>query len=243
MTKLSIIMPVRNEADSLRIMVKVINALIDTPHEIIVVTDNMEDTSIDAVKQLTERYTNLSHHLNTLGAGVLNAVKAGVSAAHGEYILIYAADEIGPVLAIDDMLKHMDNGCDFVSGTRYKLGGKRYGGSMLGHMLSRTANALFNLCTSTQLSDCTTGIKMFRKTIFSSFEWPQDCAGWSFAFHMSIAAQVQKLNIAEVPIVSIDRLFGGESSFRLIPWVRAYLNFFIQGVTALPKWKKTRSTT
>lgn len=239
--ELTIILPVREEPESLNVMLKVINALIDIPHEMIIVTDDENDSSIAAVATLSASIENVSHQLNAYGHGVLNAVKTGINAANGKYILIYAADEIGPVLAINKMLDHMRAGCNFVSGTRYKSGGKRYGGSMLGHFLSRTANSLFNLFTATALSDCTTGIKMFDKQTFESITWPTQCSGWSFAFHMAIHVQAKGLKVAEVPIVSIDRLFGGQSSFKLISWVKSYGNFFIQGVTLLPKWKKRKS--
>jgi len=43
-------------------------------------------------------------------------------------ILIFAADEVGPVLAIEDMIALIREGCDFVSCTRYAHGGRRLGG-------------------------------------------------------------------------------------------------------------------
>ena len=80
---------------------------------------------------------------NTRGRGILNALRAGVEAAQGKYVLIFAADEVGPVLAIDDMIALMDAGCEFVSCTRYAHGGRRLGGSWIGGVLSRLANRLF----------------------------------------------------------------------------------------------------
>ena len=77
-------------------------------------------------------------------------------------MLIFAADEIGPVFIIRDMLALMEEGCDLVSCTRYAHGGGRLGGSLLGRTLSTTANFLFRRLTRSSLSDLTTGIKMFR---------------------------------------------------------------------------------
>jgi hypothetical protein len=37
------------------------------------------------------------------------------------------------------------------------------------------------------------------------------------------------LRLGEVPLVSIDRLFGGKSSFRLGPWLVEYLRWFVWG--------------
>ena len=38
-----------------------------------------------------------------------------------------------------------------------------------------------------------------------------------------------------VAAISIDRLFGGKSSFRLVPWVVAYLDLFMIAVRKLPR--------
>ena len=57
----------------------------------------------------------------------------------------------------------IDENYDFVSGTRYKNGGKRLGGSLIGHLLSFIANKSFSFITKFPLSDLTTGIKMFKK--------------------------------------------------------------------------------
>jgi len=233
---LSIVMPVRNDAESVDVMVRVLNALIKVSVELIVVTDNYEDTTTPVLADLSQVYPNVHHIINTISPGVLPAVREGVKAAKGKYVLIYAADEICPVLAIQNMLKLMDSGCDFVSGTRYARGGNRYGGSLIGHILSRLANTLFNLFSATALTDCTTGLKMFRRELFEKFDFSQTGSGWSFAFQMAITAQKMGLRIAEVPIVSIDRLLGGQSTFRLIPWVISYARLFMMGVYQLPPW-------
>lgn len=234
--QLSVLIPVRNEPESIFVITRVLEALLEFPHELLIITDDPSDKTIPVINDLRQKFANVKHVQNQFGRGALNAVRAGVQAAIGKYVMIYAADEIGPVLAIPKMLEMMEKGCEFVSGTRYAKGGKRYGGSMIGHILSRTANALFNLATATALSDCTTGLKMFRREIFDRFDFQNPGTGWSFAFHMAIEAQVMRLKIAEVPIVSIDRLFGGQSSMRLIPWIRSYLKYFFRGLRRLPPW-------
>lgn len=237
---LSVLIPVRNEPESIFVISRVLEALLEFPHELLIITDEPTDRTIPVIKNISQKFENVKHVQNLFGRGALNAVRAGVLAARAKYVMIYAADEIGPVLAIPKMLEMMENGCEFVSGTRYAKGGKRYGGSLIGHILSRTANAFFNLATSTALSDCTTGLKMFRRPIFDRFSFRNPGTGWSFAFDMAVEAQVMQLRIGEVPIVSIDRLFGGQSSMRLIPWIRSYMRCFIRGVRELPPWRSPR---
>jgi glycosyltransferase involved in cell wall biosynthesis len=237
---LSVLIPVRNEPESAFIIGRVLESLLEFPHELLFITDDASDQTVPVIRDLSQKFPNIRHVENQFGRGALNAVRAGAAVAKGKHLMIYAADEIGPVLAIPKMLELLEKGCEFVSGTRYAKGGKRYGGSLLGHILSRSANALFNIVSSTALTDCTTGLKMFQKGVFDRFTFDPKGTGWSFAFEMAIQAQVLGLKLGEVPIVSIDRLFGGQSSMRLLPWIRSYLRCFSRGTQQLPPWYSPR---
>jgi dolichol-phosphate mannosyltransferase len=227
---LSIVMPVRNEGINLRIMLKILRAVVDASHEVIVVYDRDGDDSLPVVEAMMPTYPELRLVLNSRGPGVLNALAAGIAESQGRYVLIFAADEVGPVLAIDDMLALMDGGCDFVSCTRYAHGGRRLGGSWIGGLLSRAANRWFCRLSGLGLTDATTGIKMFRPALFTTLDLRARPIGWAVTFEMAIKAQLAGLSLGEVPIVSIDRLYGGKSTFVLGPWVSEYLRWFWWGL-------------
>jgi glycosyltransferase involved in cell wall biosynthesis len=227
--RLSILLPVRNEGINLKIMLKILRAVLEIPHEVVVICDSPDDTSIPVVEAMHKEYPNLRLVHNTSGRGVIKAIRAGVDAACGEYILIFAADEVGPVLAIEDMLHLIDEGCDFVSCTRYAHGGRRLGGSVLGQILSRIANRLFHLISGCALTDATTGIKLMRRSVFYQLHLEARPVGWAVAFEMSMKAQLGNFKMGEVPIISIDRLYGGASTFRPGPWTVEYLRWFIWG--------------
>ena len=147
-------------------------------------------------------------------------------------------DEIFPILSIDRMLNMIvKEDYDFVSGTRYKKGGKRLGGSLIGHMLSLLANRSFSMITNFPLSDLTTGIKMFKKDFFKNVEIQSNPVGWVFAFELTIKAFIMNLKIGEVPLISVDRLFGGESTFKLGKWVKEYLKCYFWGLKKILKKK------
>ena len=221
---LSIVIPVYNEKESLSLMIKILNSSLDFDHEIIIVYDEENDNSIPEAKKLQNKFSNIILVHNTKGKGVKFALQAGVEKSKFENILITAVDEIFPIISIDQMLnKLVDQKYDFVSGTRYKNGGKRLGGSLLGHLLSYTANKSFCLFTNFPLSDLTTGIKMFKKDFYNNVEISSNPVGWVFAFELTIKAYVMNLKIGEVPLISVDRLFGGSSTFKLGNWVKEYL--------------------
>lgn len=231
--KLSILIPVRNEGINLRIMLRILQVATDASREILIVYDEDGDDSIIVAGEFQGKEPPVRLVRNRAGVGVCNAIKAGVEAAEGDYVLIFAADEVGPVMAIDDMVHLMDRGCDLVSCTRYARGGRRLGGSLIGGLLSRAANALFQRLSGTVLSDATTGIKMFRRPLLERFQLEAEPRGWAVAFELAIKTQLAGLQMGEVPIISIDRLYGGESTFRLGPWLVEYAKWFFWGMRAL----------
>ncbi len=235
---LTVLMPVRNEGVNLRIMLKMLRAVVDVPCEVLVVHDTEEDDSLDVVEAMQENYPRLRCLHNLKGPGVINAIRTGVEAAQGQTILLFAADEVGPVLAIEDMLRLIGQGCDFVSCSRYANGGRRLGGSVMGGLLSRGANRLFRLLTGTEFTDCTTGIKMFRREIFEKLDLRARPVGWAVAFEMAIKAQYIGLKLGEVAIISIDRLYGGKSTFKLGPWCREYFRWFVWGMWHLRRGRQ-----
>ena len=108
--KLSIVMPVRNDGINVATIAKVVNALIETPHEILVVHDTPDDDCIEIVGQLQKAFDNISRIHNQRGRGVVNAITSGTEVARGEYIMILTADDIGPVVVLDRMVRIMDTG-------------------------------------------------------------------------------------------------------------------------------------
>ncbi len=210
------------------ITLKILGALVGIPHEVLIVHDTPDDDSVPVVRSMQHAYPNIRTIHNTLGPGVANAVRTGVNEAVAPHVLIAVCDDVGWVFAVEDMLALMDQGCEFVSGTRYAHGGRRLGGASVGGLLSRTANWLFRFLAASALSDTTTGFKMFRRSDFDRFDLDAHAAGWVTVLEMAIKAQILGLKLGECPVTSVDRLYGGgQSTFRLGPWFAAYLKWFL----------------
>ncbi len=237
---LSVIMPVRNEGINLRALLKIINVMVDCPYEILVIYDFNSDDCRKLIKH-KKIFPQLNIIKNLYGRGVLSAIKTGIEKARGKYILLFAADEIGPVLAISDMLMLIKNGCDLVSCTRYAYGGRRLGGNFLEKIFSFTANKLY-FHLGGVLTDATTGVKMFRKELFYILKPEAKPVGWTIAFELAIKTQLAGYKLGEVPIVSIDRLFGGSSTFVPSTWIWEYLKWFIYALTKANFYKKLSGT-
>ena len=238
--ELSIILPVKDEKDSLPIMIKILKLSLDFPYEVIIVYDDLNDNTIPEARKLQEQFKDMNIFLvhNDYGKGIINAVKKGIENSNYDVILITVADEIFPIVSIPKMLDLILNeNCDLVSGTRYLTGGKTLGGSIIERILSRTANKLFKILTKFPLTDSTTGIKMFKKKMFQSISLESKPVGWAFAFELSIKAYLANYKLNEVPYKMINRLFGGTSSFSVFSWIKEYSKWFFWGIIKI-KMKK-----
>ena len=228
--KLTVLLPVRNEGVNLPLMLKMLGTFLEVPYEVLVVYDDLADDTIPVIHQKQASYPQLRGLLNQGGGGVGSALKAGVPQAQGKYVLFMGVDDIGPVLSITDMLDLMEEGCEFVSSTRYAHGGRRFAGPWIGRCLSQWANWLLPLTAGSAFSDSTDATKMFRRDIFDKLDLQSRDVGCVIGLEMAIKAQTLGLQLGEVPVLSIDRPFGGRSKFKLIPWFFEYSKWFWRAI-------------
>ena len=103
--KLSIILPVFNEKESLSIMVRLLKASIKFENEILIINDNENDNCAPVAKSLEKELQNVKAIHNNINKGVRFALEKGVQEAKHDIIFITAVDEIFPIIAIEDMIE------------------------------------------------------------------------------------------------------------------------------------------
>lgn len=112
MTKLSVILPARNEASGLTILLPKLTR--DYPdQEIIVVNDGSTDDTESVCRQ---NCVTVISHPYSMGNGA--AIKTGVRAASGDVLVLMDADRQHEPDHIRDLLNKMDEGYDMVVGAR-----------------------------------------------------------------------------------------------------------------------------
>jgi dolichol-phosphate mannosyltransferase len=79
--ELAIVLPVYNEGEAVEPVLRALAEGVATPHELVVVYDFDEDTTVPVVGRLTAEIPNLRGLRNDIGRGVLNAMKAGSRSA------------------------------------------------------------------------------------------------------------------------------------------------------------------
>ena len=118
-------------------MVRLLESTIKFKTEIIIIQGSLNDTALAIAKKLSNEFKDVHVIYNNIAKGVKFAVDVGVSKSKYDVIIIFAVDEIFPIIAIDKMLDLLiQNDLDFISGTRYSKGGIRLGGSFLGSIFS-----------------------------------------------------------------------------------------------------------
>ena len=134
--------------------------------------------------------------------GYGNALRGGIAAANGKYILMGDADDSYDFSEADRFVKKFQEGYDLVMGCRLPIGGGTIlPGAMpwknrwLGNPVLSFIGRLFFKCPA---HDFHAGLRAFTKDALEKMEL--QTTGMEFASEMVIKATLKKFRIAEVPI-------------------------------------------
>jgi len=198
MEKISVIIPVYNEINTLEeILKKVEDAdFCNLEKEIILIDDGSTDGTLDILKKLEEKYKVIYHEKNQ-GKGA--AVYTGFQNATGDITVIQDADlEYDPVDYKDLIALILEGKADVVYGSRLS-GGKPSRSFMFTHLLG---NKLLTLATNilygSTLTDMETCYKAFKTDIIKGIKIKSK----RFDFEPEITAKVLKrgARLYELPI-------------------------------------------
>jgi glycosyltransferase involved in cell wall biosynthesis len=194
--KLSVIIPVYNEVESIKIILKRVQET-KLAKEIVVVDDGSKDGTRDVLKKLGGKNgVHIILHERNQGKGA--AVRTGLAAAKGDILLIQDADLEYDPRDIPELLKPIKEGvADVVYGSRFLGGAHRV--TMFWHLVANKMLTLMtNILYNTILTDMETGYKVFRREVIDGMVIRAN----SFNFEPEFTAKILKRNyrIFEVPI-------------------------------------------
>jgi dolichol-phosphate mannosyltransferase len=222
---LTIVVPVYNEGDAVEPVIRALMAGVSTPHEIVVVYDFDEDTTVPVVARLAAELPSVSGLRNDIGRGVLNAMKAGIAATDAPYVLVSMADGSDEPHVVDSMVALARNGADVVSASRYMKGGHQFGGPLLKRLMSRTAGLTLHWFAGVPTHDPTNNFKLYSREFVDSVTI-ESTAGFELALELTVKATTMRRRVAEVPTTWRDRT-AGKSNFRLRKWLPHYLHWYL----------------
>ena len=201
-TKISLIIPVYNEADQLEQFLTLIDGInLGIKKELVIVNDCSKDQSAEIIRNF-KFSSEMKFVDKPINEGKDAALRSGIAVASGELIGIQDADfeynqEDIPAL-LEPLLRAQ---ADVVYGSRYKNSALVH--RTFHYLINRTLTMLSNLCSGLYLSDMETCYKFFRAEVIKGTILESN----QFGFEPEITAKLAKLKlrVAEVPVQYFPR--------------------------------------
>ena len=197
--EVSVVMPCLNEADTLaRCIDQARRALHDhrITGEIIVADNGSTDGSQEIARRMGARVVEVQ------AKGYGNALRGGIAAARGTFIVMGDADESYDFLELPKFVEKLRQGYDLAQGCRLPSGGGTVRPGAMPRLHRWWGNPMFSAMVRTMfwapVHDVYCGLRGLRKDLFDRLDLRS--SGMEFATEMVIKSSLQNARIAEVPI-------------------------------------------
>ena len=213
MQKVSIIIPVYNEKDTILLLLeKVVEAnFAGLEKEIILVDDCSTDGTTKILENLKSKYTIFFHEKNQ-GKGA--AIRTAIKGANGDYIVIQDADLEYLPDDYDKLLPLLiNNEADVVYGSRFKNKENSKNFILKNKIANKFLTILTNILYGAEITDMETCYKAFKSSFIKNIKIKAN----RFDFEPEITAKIlkQKVRLKEVPISYAGR---GHEEGKKINW-------------------------
>jgi len=220
--KAVVIIPTYNERENIRSLIPVLFEVFqDVPKHfdmhILVVDDSSPDETGKEVLVLSEKHGNVHLLTNPKKAGLGAAYLRGMDEAFGkmqaDVVFEFDADFSHDPKKIPEFLSKIDEGYDFVLGSRYIPGGSipaNWGFHR--KFLSVVGNLFINVVLTTfAIRDWTTGYRAITKRVYEAVNGEMQSerfSGYTFQIGFLHKAVRKGFKVAEVPFHFVDRTLG-----------------------------------
>jgi dolichyl-phosphate beta-glucosyltransferase len=167
------------------------------PWELIISDDGSTDGTPDLVRSLELPNTTVLSTAENRGKG--DAVRRGVMAARGDFVLFTDADESTPIHQVDDLLSAV-----WLQGHDIAVGSRSHGSVQNRSRLRRAASAglqmLVRHALRTNVVDTQCGFKLFQRDAARRVFDAQTIDGFSFDLEVLYLARRFGYSVAEIPV-------------------------------------------
>jgi len=211
---LSILIPVRDEEENVKIISKDIKNKINCDnYEILFVNDFSQDKTVEIITDLMQEDDNIRYINNSI-KGLGGAITLGIKEAKGNYICIMMSDSSDTV---EDLNKYYEtiknNNCDAVFGSRFISGGRTVNYPWLKYILNRAGNRLAQLLMWSNLNDFTNGFKIYKKQTLEGL-YPLVSESFNIFFELPLKTISRGYKYKIIPIEYYNRTVG-EAKFKI----------------------------
>lgn len=207
MTTVSVVIPTINEAENIVKLIPQVEAVYKEngiSGEIIVVDDLSKDGTAQKAQEAGRAYGNVKVISRQVRNGLGRALKEGVEAGSGEYVIFMDADLSHEPKEIPHFIKALASS-DVVVGSRYMLG-SRLKRSISRRIISGSYNLFSKVVLGVNVSDTSSGYRGFRKEAFKKLKITS--SGPEIHAELVVKACVAGMRVSEIPVSYIDRIHG-----------------------------------
>jgi len=197
--EVSVVMPCLNESDTLAICIRKCHAALRAAGingEVVVADNGSTDGSQDIARRMGARVVHVAER------GYGQALRAGIAAARGRYIVMGDADDSYDFLELPKFVDSLRAGYDLAQGCRLPSGGGTIREGAMPFLHRWWGNPMFSAMVRNMfwapVHDVYCGLRGFRKELFEQLDMRS--AGMEFATEMVIKSSLRNVRIAEVPI-------------------------------------------
>jgi glycosyltransferase involved in cell wall biosynthesis len=221
---LSIVIPAYNEERYIATLLEQIKKVDLDPlgvrREIIVV----DDCSRDRTAAIVEDVSDVRLHRMERNGGKGRAVRAGISLASGDFLIIQDADlEYDPNDYVPMLKVLLAGEADVVYGSRYLGRGRYPNQSLAAYLGGRSLSVIGWLFTGRYLTDTVTALKLFHRADIASL--PLETSGFELDHEITARMLARGRRIAEVPIRYFPRTRAEGKKIGMRDWFMATRTF------------------
>lgn len=217
---ISIVIPLYNEAPSLRPLMEELREVLNETKrsfEIVFVDDGSTDESFDILRELHAQDPETTRIIRfRRNFGKTAALSAAFSRVRGDIVVTMDADLQDDPHELPKLLAALDEGYDLAAAWREK---RQDGASK--KLPSRVYNAVVSLLTPIKLHDFNCGFKAYRTPVVRELKLYGDLHRF-----IPVLAHWQGFRITEVPIVHRPRRFG-QSKYGWDRMARGFFDFLV----------------
>lgn len=199
--KISIIVPLLNEEESLNLLAAEIKKGVkplQIDFEVIFVDDGSTDNSLKVIKDIArvdKKFKYISFQKNF---GKAAALQMGFKNATGDVVITMDADLQDDPNEIPNLIKKLDEGYDLVSGWK-----KKRKDPFIKNQSSKFFNFITRVLSGIKIHDFNCGLKAYRKAVVDNIS-----VYGELHRYMPVLAKWQGFTIAEIPVKHQQRLYG-----------------------------------
>jgi len=222
--RISVVVPVFNEGDSINTFLDRVFESVTMPCEVLAVYDSDEDTTRAHLEAYAAHEPRLLPTLNTYGRGPANAIRYGIDNAEAEIIVVTMSDGSDDPQQIEALAHLVERGVVVAAASRYAKGGQQVGGPFLKRILSRAAGLSLYWFARVGTRDATNSFKAYDRDFVRKVGVESD-TGFEMGLELVAKARRYRLPVAELPTIWLDRTVG-QSNFQLWSWLPRYLRWY-----------------